>query len=433
MHGAPPPSGPTEHAVAAAIEVLQSATSTEALEALDGPALRVRFDQLRRVEGLGTAGQARTVARLARTGVVRDDGASSTSSWIQRTARRSTREAAQLSRLAQQAEQLPRTLDAVAAGAITPEAADAIARAASDGRLGPASDVDAQLVGVARATSPERLRREIRHREQAVDGARLLRDERRQYAARRITLADRPDGLVGVTGQLPGEMAERLRTCLDAFDLPDATGTPDDQRRNPGQRLADALDGAVSQLLAHGDVPAGAGRVPQLTVHVELATIDADLTHAESAERPVASDDPRWARLPVGRTVWGRQLSPQAVRRILCDAGVARVVTAGGSLPVDLGRSTRTWSSAQRRAVDDRDRGCRGPGCDRPPGWTQTHHLRWWRHGGSTSVTNALSLCQHCHRLVHDRDWQVELDPVTGDVTWTTPDGRVLLDRRRTA
>ncbi len=82
------------------------------------------------------------------------------------------------------------------------------------------------------------------------------------------------------------------------------------------------------------------------------------------------------------------------------------------------------WSASQRRAVNARDRSCRGPGCGRPIGWTQIHHLQWWRHGGPTAVDNGLALCSACHDLVHHGGWHAELDVATAAVTWTSPDRR---------
>lgn len=71
-----------------------------------------------------------------------------------------------------------------------------------------------------------------------------------------------------------------------------------------------------------------------------------------------------------------------------------------------MGRETRVWSVAQRRAVELRDGGRRfpvaeGQNCGRPMGWTDIHHVTWWRHGGPTATDNGVLLCGHHHRLVH--------------------------------
>ena len=62
------------------------------------------------------------------------------------------------------------------------------------------------------------------------------------------------------------------------------------------------------------------------------------------------------------------QLSAETLRRIACDAGIARAITQGDSQPLDVGRTTRTVPSALWRALVVRDGGCDAPRCDRPPG-----------------------------------------------------------------
>ncbi len=137
-------------------------------------------------------------------------------------------------------------------------------------------------------------------------------------------------------------------------------------------------------------------------------------------------DDQRWARMVPGDLPSGGHVSPQAVRRLACDATVTRIVMAGPSQVLDVGRATRNWSEPQRRAVNARDRQCRGPNCSRPIAWTDIHHVRrWGRDRGPTNLDNGLALCRHCNQLVHDVGWAVALDPTTARATWTSPAGRV--------
>ena len=58
-----------------------------------------------------------------------------------------------------------------------------------------------------------------------------------------------------------------------------------------------------------------------------------------------------------------------------CDAELNRVVTRGASTILDYGTTTRLASDSQYYALVARDGGCRWPGCDRPPGWCQVHHI----------------------------------------------------------
>ena len=52
-----------------------------------------------------------------------------------------------------------------------------------------------------------------------------------------------------------------------------------------------------------------------------------------------------------------------------------------------------------------RDQGCRAEGCDRPPSWTEAHHLtKPWAEGGKTDLADGILLCGHHHRLAHHPD-----------------------------
>jgi hypothetical protein len=75
-------------------------------------------------------------------------------------------------------------------------------------------------------------------------------------------------------------------------------------------------------------------------------------------------------------------IHPETARRIACDAVRTLVTVAtpadgsvltGGStpaMPLSVGRATRTIPAHIRTALLLRDQGCRFPGCDRPPAWT---------------------------------------------------------------
>src|SRR5262245_53363598 len=66
---------------------------------------------------------------------------------------------------------------------------------------------------------------------------------------------------------------------------------------------------------------------------------------------------------------------------------------------------------AARQGVLARDGGCAFPGCDRPPRWTDVHHIVSWVDGGATDLDNGVALCGHHHRLIHHSDWKVRLAP----------------------
>ncbi len=67
-------------------------------------------------------------------------------------------------------------------------------------------------------------------------------------------------------------------------------------------------------------------------------------------------------------------ITPETARRLACDANVSRLLTGPGSEILDLGRTRRTVSPAQWRALRARDRHCRFPGCRRLWSWCDAHH-----------------------------------------------------------
>ena len=96
------------------------------------------------------------------------------------------------------------------------------------------------------------------------------------------------------------------------------------------------------------------------------------------------------------------------------------------SQPLDLGRTTRTIPSHLRKAVIQRDRKCRFPGCEQPPSICQVHHLIPWAKGGATALGNLALLCRYHHVIViHRWGWNITCHP-NGTTTATAPDGRTL-------
>ena len=79
----------------------------------------------------------------------------------------------------------------------------------------------------------------------------------------------------------------------------------------------------------------------------------------------------------------------------------------------------------QRRADEERDRGCRFPGC--ACRFTEAHHVKHWADGGETSLRNTVLLCWRHHRTVHEGRVKVCVNR-DGTVLFFTPQGRMLAD-----
>ncbi len=103
----------------------------------------------------------------------------------------------------------------------------------------------------------------------------------------------------------------------------------------------------------------------------------------------------------------GARISAGEARRIACQAGLVPVVLDGESQPLDLGRSRRLFTPAQRRALEVRDGGCTTEGCGLPASVCDAHHDDPWSQGGPTDLAKGRLLCPRHHRLAHDRRYQV--------------------------
>src|SRR5437762_6745256 len=85
-------------------------------------------------------------------------------------------------------------------------------------------------------------------------------------------------------------------------------------------------------------------------------------------------------------------ISGTTVERLACDCTMSRVLMAD-SVVVDVGRATRTVPPGTRRALQQRDRGCRWPGCDRPVSWSTPHHLEFWARGRPGDLDHLVLIC----------------------------------------
>lgn len=117
---------------------------------------------------------------------------------------------------------------------------------------------------------------------------------------------------------------------------------------------------------------------------------------------------------------------PDSLQRYLgCDAKVKPVITFKGT-PLSVGRSQRIVPHRTRALVEERDGGCRVPGCDRTR-WLHIHHIKHWEDGGATDTSNLVAVCQPHHRMHHLAKLGIRGDGDDPDgVIFTDSWGRVL-------
>lgn len=121
------------------------------------------------------------------------------------------------------------------------------------------------------------------------------------------------------------------------------------------------------------------------------------------------------------RTVYGADLPISAIRRIACDAEIIPVVLNGDGVPLDVGRSKRLATAAQRRALEAAHDSCAMPECSVAFHHCQIHHIEYWESGGPTDFTNMVPLCSRHHHAVHEGGWRIALEPRTRKLTAQPP------------
>ena len=333
--------------------------------------------------------------------------ATSTAGWLRATCRLAPGDARARVLTARRLRDQPAVAAALATGEITLPHAVLITRAVAElaDATDPdtAADVEEPLVAAARELDPTRLAREIAHARHALAPEAANRDEQTRHARRRLSLRPGFDAMTGLDGLLDPEGAETVQTALAALAGP--TGA--DDARTPAQRRADALVELCRHALDGGQLPAHGRQRPHLVVTVGLDTL-----------RGLAGS-------PAADTTWAGPVTAETARRLACDAAITRVILDPNSEPLDVGRRTRTIPPAIRTALNLRDRGCVFPGCDRPPPWTEAHHVIHWLDGGHTALHNLVLLCARHHHTIHTGTWHITRDP---DSHWhihpTTPDQR---------
>src|SRR5690348_16520464 len=375
-------------------------------------------DDIHTVVQQATAVQLALIRQVDTLGVAAAMGATSTLAWLRDRHRISGRAASRLVKLAN-ALDASATADALAAGEVNVEQAQVIADAVAALPAEHRAAGEEHLLGEADTFGPKELGRlgqrifEVVAPEEAEQRAlaELERAEKRAYQDRGLWLTDiAGTSRVRVTGWLDQDGAATIRAALDPLCAPrtlrrtgrrgdDPETGPDNDTdpsdvRSAGQRRVDALVEVCRLASACGQLPDNGGDRPQVVV-----TIDHDKLREQVGA--ATFDD-------------GAQLSPAAARRIACDAGIIPAILGAASQPLDLGRQTRLVTGPLRRALVLRDRGCAFPGCDRPPRWTDAHHIQHWSNGGPTDLGNLVLLCGHHHRLIHHSEWQARINPKDG-------------------
>jgi hypothetical protein len=99
-------------------------------------------------------------------------------------------------------------------------------------------------------------------------------------------------------------------------------------------------------------------------------------------------------------------LSSATAIRLCCDASSVPVLKDSSGNVLNVGRKTRAFAPAIRRALQIRDRGCRFPGCCQSR-YVDAHHVQLWCAAGAARLDNLVSLCRHHHRVLRQKGYEI--------------------------
>ncbi|CAN5387018.1 hypothetical protein BH10ACT6_BH10ACT6_11700 [soil metagenome] len=279
------------------------------------------------------------------------------------------------------------------------------------------ADAALQLVETAGSLPPEKVARQARALRDELDAAGVIDREAALREKRFLHLYLQADGMTRVSGLLDPASAALLTDAIDAVTSPrrggprfvDPVAAARDNAITSDSRSSEqlALDALVEMVRIA--VAADTGRVfgtrkPAVRVHVTASDFASGVGagHVEGQTAPV---------------------SMQTVERLACADGFTVIQFDEHGTALRLGHGSRTFTDAQKTALAARWGGCAVTECDRPPSWTEAHHIRQWkRDHGPTDVENGILLCKHHHLLIHNNGWEVRrmgeqyaLEPPPGD------------------
>jgi hypothetical protein len=318
---------------------------------------------------------------------------------------------------------LPTTAAAVQRGEVSAPQADVIIACLE--QIPPSAPASAWpvaeqlLVRAARVEPPHRLRQTVRELLARLDQDGLEPVEDQVARKRSFTLIKNPDGSSTARGRLTAEATASWEAIFGSLAAPQHSDDQPDPR-TADQRRHDALLEAAQRVLRSADLPWTGGAPVTVLATITMAELVAAARHATSnSETQSGSSGAGLDPLPdlhleglaaeagldlagllgadtagLGYLAHGQSISASALLHLACDAQIVPVVFSDTGGILAYGRERRLASVGQRLALAARDGGCSFPGCDRPPAWTEVHHVREWITGGPTDLDN-LATCQY--------------------------------------
>ncbi|WP_166998160.1 HNH endonuclease signature motif containing protein [Paramicrobacterium fandaimingii] len=312
-------------------------------------------------------------------------------------------------------ETLPETLDALDAGEVTRQHADAMIRQSIGLNADEVAAFEAKALPNAIRQSPTQFCRAVVKIREALFPESISQRRTDAVTKRRVECYGTQDGMGVLSVSAPIEVVQSLRNAarLTARALK-AAGDDRTVAQIETDAIIDAL--MIGFTTEPGDKPGvgasgvGADRLgsirPTVYVTVPVMTL---LGHSDEPAHldgygPIAPD-------------MARELAAQApsFTRLLTHPETGAVLSIGRhsyAVPADL-----------KRAVQLRDETCIGIGCDRSATTCDLDHRKEWQRGGETSLSNLQAACEQHHMIRHHTQWDVT---VTDDnhIEWVSPLGK---------
>ncbi len=225
-----------------------------------------------------------------------------------------------------------------------------------------------------------------------ADVAGHMEREERQHAERYLAWTEDQTGMVMFSGKLDAVTAAPIRTVIEQIVTQQFRARRENDPASPdnrtvGQMRADALYEVCRHALGCTETDRSGVRTT-IVVRLDQRDLEAGvgLGSIDGTDQPV---------------------SVRELRRLAGDGGVIPAVLGGDGEVLDLGRSKRMFTRAQRIALLERDGGCAK--CHAPPEHCEAHHIEWWDRGGGSDLNNGVMLCTRCHHDVHRQGWEIEV------------------------
>ena len=404
--------------VTALVDTLVAELAGLSLAGAGREVLRSLVAALGRVRAGADAAEARAVTALERLG----DGGVDAVEVLRRNAGSSQREAQRRKRRAEALAGMPNVAGALAAGDISAEHAEALARAAA-ATSHEAVDGDVDLLAQVAGVPADRAGRQIQawtQRNQDPDD--LHEQHLRQRRRRRLNFGDGDDGMLMAHAAFDRVLGAQFRSLING--IADRIWRAEGGRDNPDSRSAEQrrID-ALAIAVGLEPEPATGARGSAAGGGSSANGRDESPPSAQEPSRPGRAPSPRPQPVPprhqivivasadvvTGKDPQGRCEIPgvgpipqSELERLACDAELFGVLFSGDGDPLWHGRGERTVTDAQRRALLVRDGVC--VLCADEPARCESHHIVPWAKPGEgpTDIDNLAFLCGTCHRRLHD-------------------------------